>query len=490
MTDQQDTPYADAVKAFAQKHVTRMSTPGHQVSHQAHPDLIEFFGQDVMELDVMPLVTGIDQGAYPTPYDEALLLAAQAWGARRTWFLTNGASQGNLTACVALASFGTTGDSSGTLVVQRSVHSSVVDGLALSGLDVEFVFPSLDEALGIANGVTPEALDTAIGNAHNPVAAYVVTPSYFGACADVAGLAEVAHRHGIPLIVDEAWGAHFGFHRGYPINAIRLGADVAISSTHKLGGSLGQSAMLHLAEGPYADDLEPLLDRAFKSMQSTSASSLLLASLDLARHSLVTQDPRVIERSLEAIGNIRQEITRRGRFEDVGPALMRYPDVIGLDPMRISINTAIGGISGHEARSILFNDYGIICEMATHSTLVLLIGSGVVPYVAEIVQALHSLPNRYTIENHALTLPRPGQRWTSVRDAYFAPTEVISAENSIGRVSADSVAAYPPGIPNLLPGELITFETVAFLQATIKQPFGHVRGGSSTDMSTFRVVKD
>ena len=214
------------------------------------------------------------------PLARSLELAAQAWGSRRTWFLSNGSSQGNLVCGLAVAGLG------GSLVAQRSVHSSVVDALAMSGLEATFVTPDIDSRLGILHTLTPQALDEALTASPDAAAAIVVTPSYFGACADVEALVAVAHSHDVALVVDEAWGAHLGFHPDLPTNAARLGADLVVSSMHKLGGSLGQTALIHLGHGPYADRLEPLVDRAMRSMRSTSESTLLLASLDLARRQL------------------------------------------------------------------------------------------------------------------------------------------------------------------------------------------------------------
>lgn len=480
--DHSQTPYADAVRAYANRNWEHLSTPGHQSSAVSHPALLEFFGKDIIDADVQPLVDEIDYGTYPTPQDVSLALAADAWGAKRTWWLTNGASQGNLIATLTLANLGD------SIVLQRNVHSSVIDGLAMSGLDASFVYPSVDTDLGVSSGITPQALEKALAQATNPVAAYVVTPSYFGAVSDVAALAEVAHSHNVPLVVDEAWGAHFGFHPELPVNAVRLGADLVISSTHKLAGSLTQSAMLHLGHGQFADRLEPLIERAYRSMQSTSASALLMASLDLARKDLMVADPDALAASIHAVDQIREGIATRGRFSDIAADLMTYDDVIAIDPMRISLNTRIGGISGHEARAILFHEHAVHCEMATDSTLVMLIGAGALPDVERVLTALHALPNRDLAQANPLQLPPPGQRRTRVRDAYFNRTEVVAATAAVGRISADAVAAYPPGIPNLLPGEEITQETVEFLQATIAAPFGHVRGGAATDMSAFRVV--
>lgn len=484
---QDQTPYADAIKSYAKRRYAKFATPGFQLDSNwqssAQPELIDFFGADLLAMDVQPLIDGIDYGTYPTPLDQSLELAAQAWGAKRTWFLANGASMGNLTACLAISNFGQ------NIVVQRSMHSSVIDGLALSGLVADFVFPSVDAELGIANGVSAIDLERALSECPNPVAAYIVTPSYFGAVSDVAQLAKVAHSFNVPLIVDEAWGAHFGFHPRLPTNAIRLGADLVVSSTHKLAGSISQTAMLHLGHGEHAAKLEPFVERAFRSMQSTSVNSLFLAALDIARKQLAVNGLQTIGNSIELANKIRTGIKSGGRFVDAADQISTHPDVLTTDPLRITINTKIGNISGYSARSILFNEHNVHCEMATDHTLVALIGAGATPEVEKFLTALHKLPQTQLATKDNVSLPKPGQRKLSVRQAYFGQTELVPASSAVGRISADSAAAYPPGIPNLLPGEIITQENIDFLQATVKAPFGHVRGGASKDMTIFRVVR-
>lgn len=485
--DQNQTPYADAIKNYAQRRYAKFATPGFQLDSArqstGQPELVDFFGADLLAMDVQPLIDGIDYGTYPTPLDQSLELAAQAWGAKRTWFLANGASMGNLTACLAISNFGQ------NIVVQRSMHSSVIDGLAIAGLVADFVFPSVDPQLGIANGVSAADLEIALSNCKNPIAAYIVTPSYFGAVADVAALANVAHRFNVPLIVDEAWGAHFGFHSRLPTNAIRLGADLVISSTHKLAGSVSQTAMLHLGHSEHAAKLEPFVERAFRSMQSTSVNSLLLAALDITRRQLVVNGEQTIGKSIELVNEIRAGIKSGKRFLDAANQISTHPDVLTTDPLRITINTSVGNISGYAARSILFHEHAVHCEMATDHTLVALVGAGATPEVEKFLIALHSLPEQDLTATKVTALPKPGQRELPVRQAYFGDTELVSANLAVGRISADSAAAYPPGIPNLLPGEVITQENIDFLQATVAAPFGHVRGGASKDMSVFRVVR-
>ena len=239
--DQDQAPYSDALRALASRDSIKLMVPGHGGTDAGTSDLLtDFIGEKAVSLDVPMLLEGIDLED-DSPFADSLALAADAWGARRTWFLTNGASQANRTVALAIAGLGE------NVIAQRSAHSSFSDGVVLAGLHSSYVLPSVDSSNGIAHGVSAASLDAAMSLAEcegRPAsAAYIVSPSYFGSVADVHGLSEVAHAHGAPLIVDGAWGPHFGFHPSLPESPARLGADLVVSSTHKLAGSLTQSAM-------------------------------------------------------------------------------------------------------------------------------------------------------------------------------------------------------------------------------------------------------
>src|SRR5262245_18364006 len=202
---QDSTPYVDALLAYAERDPGRFQVPGHKGGAGADPALRRLVGDTGLRNDVPSVTEGVDIGPEPTPFQQSQILAAEAWGARRTWFLVNGASQGNHAACLALAHIGD------RVVVQRNVHSSVIDGMVMSGLRPSFVAPELDPELGIAHCLTPVSLAAGIDAAPDAVAAMVVSPTYFGACADLEGLAAAAHDRGLPLVADEAWGAHLHF---------------------------------------------------------------------------------------------------------------------------------------------------------------------------------------------------------------------------------------------------------------------------------------
>jgi len=478
------TPYASAVRDYSAAHHVRFHLPGHGGGTAGPTAMDEFFGGRLAELDLMPMIHGIDLGEEPTPFERSRRLAAEAWGARRTWFLANGASQGNLMAIMALRALGE------TLLVQRSVHSSAIDGLMMAGMRARFIAPFVDAELGAAQAVTSEAVAAELGRLATigelPAAVFLVSPSYFGFVTDIAAVAEVVHAAGIPLIVDEAWGSHLGFHSQLPQGSLAHGADLVISSTHKLGGSLTQSAMLHLGHGPWAERLEQSIDRVKHSLQSTSESAVLLASLDLARRALAT-GRNGLGRSIAMADRIRDAVRSDGRFTVASDRFSSQAGWGGTDPLRIVIDTRSGGIGGHLARTLLQRDSGVLVELATENAVVALIGAE--PDEGALLDALRDLPRLDDLPGTvAPVLPGWGPERMSIRGAYFAPTVVVPVELAVGRVSADSLAAYPPGIPNVLPGEEILPETIELLRAVAASPSGHVRGAVDASLNSMRVV--
>ncbi|MGO3147335.1 MAG: aminotransferase class I/II-fold pyridoxal phosphate-dependent enzyme [Leucobacter sp.] len=498
---QRDAPYASALERFADAHPQSLMVPGHGCTPDAGgAHLAQLFGDRLVQLDVPLMLDGIDLGS-DSPLVHAQRLAAEAWGARRTWFLTNGASQGNRTAAFAVRGLGE------RVLMQRSSHSSFTDGVLLAGLIPAFVAPSVDHDHGIAHGLTPEVLADALaaevegGRAVQSV--YVVSPSYFGSTADVAGLARVAHSHGAALIVDGAWGAHFGFHDDLPESPARLGADLVISSTHKLAGSLTQSAMLHLGDTEFADQLEPLVARSYTMTSSTSASAILMGSLDAARHALMNNHGE-IEQAIRLSDEFRDRLRASDYYSVISDDFDRFPDIVATDPLRVPIDVSKLGQSGHWVRDRVIAEHGVYFEMSTATTIVAVIGALAAPSLDRVMAALEEVAAEATSLREAAELagsgavsvpafpelPEAGTLRMLPRSAYFAESILVTAHQAIGQISADTLAAYPPGIPNLVPGEEITEETVSFLQAVASSPTGFVRGAADPLVATFRVVRD
>jgi arginine decarboxylase len=487
--DQPTAPYLDAVVAYGFRGSTRFHVPGHKGGAGADPGLRSAIGVPALGLDVPQDIEGIDLGPSPTPYERAEALAAEAYGAARTWFLTNGATQGNHALALALTPLGA------HAVVQRNSHASVIDGMVLSGGVPHYVAPTYDEELGMAHGVTPDALADALERAGReaPVgSAFIVSPTYYGLAADVAGCAQAAHAAGAALVVDQSWGPHLGFHPGVPASALALGADAVLTSTHKIVGSLTQSAMLHLGTTGRIDPAA--VARVVRLMRSTSPSSLLMASLDAARRQLAIHGEALLDRTLAASARARVAIDAVPGCRVVGEGLVGAPGVAGWDPMRIVIDVRGTGCTGYEVAGALRAAFDVQVELATHATLVLVLGIG--QPVEDLERFTHDLASTVA------RIARPGavselarspaalvnEVAATPREAFLGATEVVDVDEAGGRISAESIAGYPPGIPALLPGERITPELVAYLHG-LTAAGARLHGASDPAFRTVTVLR-
>jgi arginine decarboxylase len=484
---QAGTPYLDALLAFAARDPGRFHVPGHKGGVGADPGLVDAIGREALALDIPALNWGIDVGEEPTPFIAAQQLAADAWEARRTWWLVNGASQGNH---VALLTLGHRGQ---RVVTQRNAHSSTIDALIMSGLRPTFVAPELDQELFIAHCMTPEALERALDETPDAAGATVVSPTYFGAMADVAGLAGVAHARGVPLVVDEAWGAHLPFHEDLPAHALTLGADLVISSTHKIVGSLTQSAMIHLGHGDLIE--EGVVDRCVTLVESTSPNALLLASLDTARRSAATDGRELLGETLAALEGTRAAVREIPGLDVLDERLAGSAGVFDYDPLRLAIDVRGTTASGYELARLLREQDDVIVELAGENVLVAVFGMGedagassarLLAALRNAVETVSAQPAGRPLE--AFAPPPPwGELVMTPREAFLGPQEVVPAREAVGRVSAESLAAYPPGIPNVLPGERLTAETLDYIEATLELG-GSLRGASDRALRTLRVA--
>ena len=489
MADQDRAPYLEALRAHAALDPERLYVPGHKGGAAADPELAEALGLPALALDIPALTPGVDVGPPdPTPFEQAQALAAEAWGAQRSWFLVNGASQANHVALLALAHAGD------RVVVQRNAHSSTVDGCILAGLTPFFVSPEVDPELGIAHCLAPETLDRALAEHPDAVGATAVSPTYFGAVADVGALAEVAHAHGVPLVVDEAWGAHLAFHEDLPAHALSLGADVVVSSTHKIVGSLTQSAMVHLGHGRLVDP--SVMDRAVTLVESTSPNGLLFASLDAARRQAATRGRELLDETIPAMAELRAAVREIPGLAVLDESIVGSPGVFAYDPLRLAIDVRGTGASGYALSAALRERSQVFCELAGENVIVAVFGMAeqarpqgerLVAALADAVAQVGASGDR---EREEFAAPPPwGELAISPREAFLGPQEAVPVAEAAGRIAAESLAAYPPGIPNVLPGERLTRETLDYIEATLDLG-GSLRGASDRGLQTVRVVRE
>jgi arginine decarboxylase len=486
-TEQDETPYLDAIVEYAERHPGRFHVPGHKGGSGADPAAIDALGQAAFDRDVPAGIEGIDVGP-DSPFQRAQRLAAKAWGARRSWFLINGASQGNHATCLALRHAGR------SVVVQRNAHSSTIDGIILAGLEPTFVAPELDDDLGVAHCLTPQSLAEALDRSPEAVAALTVSPTYFGAVADVAGLAQVCHERSLPLVVDEAWGSHLHFSPLLPASALDCDADLVLSSVHKLLGSLTQSAILHLGQSGLID--EDVVDRCVTLTESTSPSALLTASLDAARRYAAIKGAELLAETLAGVERARAEVQRIAGLDVLDARLVGRPGVYGWDPLRLAVDVRATGSTGTRLASMMRELDDINLELVSENVVVAAFGMGedaersAARFVGALRRAVETLGAEEQVPKRPFTPPPPwGSLEAPPREAFFGPQEVVPFDEAVGRVAAESLAAYPPGIPNVLPGERLTQETVDYIHEVVEHG-GWVRGAVDRSLRTIRVVSE
>lgn len=464
----------------------RFHVPGHKGGFGADAKLREYLPA-ALRYDIPRDMHEIDVGPYPTPADQAELLAAEAFGAQQTWFLTNGATQGNHALTLALAPLGA------RVIVQRNSHGSVVDGLVLSGGLPEFIAPPIDPDLGLAHGVLPETLEAQLKETPDARAIFIVSPTYYGTCADIATLAKIAHDHGIPLIVDQSWGSHFGFHHKLPESALALGADAVLTSIHKTTGSFTQSAMLHVAKNSLVNP--DMVDRAVRLVRSTSPSALLLVSLDAARRNIAVNGFDLLERTIDAVDGAIERLSAIPGISVVGEGLRGHTGVHDTDLLRIVLDTRETGESGFVMADALREHSDLSTEMATDTVVVFVIGISEDPaqldaLVEAVADAAGKIqPRREPATPIDTSASFRAELAASPREAFLAATDVISMSDAVGRICGESIAIYPPGIPALLPGERITEAIVAHLQEQVSQG-ARLHGASDPELRTIHVLPE
>ena len=499
--NQARTPLLSTLISTSQQDVS-FHVPGHKRgSHGSTLDLFaNTIGQDPLRYDLTE-VPGLDMLSSPSGViDEAQRLAAEAFGSIQTWFLVNGSTSGILASIMAVCVSGGPQD---VILVARNCHLSAFSSFVLSGCTPRWVEPEVDEAFGVALGISPSLLEqrlkeeTALSlkNGSKIRAVLVVSPSYFGTVSDIKGLARLCHQYDLPLIVDEAHGAHFSpkqdLPSAIPRSAISLGADVSIQSTHKTLSAMTQAAMLHLGSNRVDHNR---ISNSLRTIQSSSPSYILMASLDAARALFVSNG--FMSNQIEFASYLRQEL-----IQIPGIDLMGESNGYRHDPLRITIKVSRLGINGFQALEWLEQHHSVIVELATFSVLVCALGPGTNRGHCEaLIEAVRHLSSSFSKGTVDRSSPLPTSksnsnqttRETSIarrtpREAFFSSNERVRVNVSIGRSSAELLCPYPPGVPVLFPGEEITREAIGSLRLALEMG-GSITGASDKTLQTILVL--
>jgi arginine decarboxylase len=470
------TPFYDALKNYVWMAKDQWHTPGHSSgeSLRGSPwvnDFYEFMGEHVFDADLSVSVPMLDSLMEPTGViAEAQAMAAKAFGAKRTFFATNGTSTANKVIFQTLIAPGE------KLILDRNCHKSVHHGVVLSGARPVYLDSALNKKYGLYGPVPKKVLLNNIKKHPDAQALILTSCTYDGLRYDLAPIVEAAHKHGIKVIVDEAWYGFARFHPEFRPTALDAGADYATQSTHKVLSAFSQASMIHVNDPGFR---EHLFRENFNMHTSTSPQYGLIASLDVARKQSVMEGFKLLSRTLELTAEVKKlvnstKVFRVLELEDLLPEEVRH-DGIRLDPTKVTIDISGCGYTVDDLQKVLFERYNIQTEKSTFNTLTLLLTIGTTrSKVSRLYDALMRIaregrPPRRLVQSPEI--PAFTKLIFLPRDAYYCGGELLPVFDErervnrrlAGRVCADQIVPYPPGIPVLVPGQLITRDVAEYV---------------------------
>jgi arginine decarboxylase len=453
--DQRNAPIHEALKKHRSDRIVHFDVPGHK-GGRGNKELTDFLGEKCLQVDVNSMKP-VDNLNHPVSViKDAQQLAAEAFGANRCFFIVNGTTAAVqamvLSACKA-------GEK---ILMPRNVHISAINALILSGAIPVYIDPGINNRLGIALGMSIADIKKGMDEHPDARAILVNNPTYYGICSNLKEIVELAHSRGMLVLVDEAHGTHFYFGDNLPVSAMKAGADMASISMHKTGGSLTQSSLLLCGKNVNSDYVRQIIGLT----QTTSASYLLLSSLDLARKNLSLNGREIFSKTVDYAEYARREINSLGGYYAFSRELVDFDCIYDFDLTKLSVNTREIGLAGVEVYDILRDDYGIQVEFGDLGNILAIVSAGDrAMEIERLVSALYEIKRLYGKESAKmfdLNYINPSVVYTPQK-AFYSDKKNISLKDSKGRVSGEFVMAYPPGIPVLAPGERITGEIIDYI---------------------------
>lgn len=485
--DQTRMPFLETLLREKNQSPISFHMPGHKGTKTPHPLLLEYFGGNLYSADLVEMNPNIDYLHSPKgTLLEAQQLAAAAYGADHTFFLINGSTVGNMAAIMA-----TTGPNK-KIIMPRASHRSVYGAVVLSGAIPIYIEPDYHPDIEFPLAVNIKTIEKLLKQHPDTVAIHLTSPNYYGVLSDIASICQLAHAHGVALLIDEAHGSHFGFHSDFPQSAISLKADIIVQSTHKTQGSLTQSAMLHLNENGFVNRAR--VAQILSLLQSSSPSSILLASLDATRMQMATEGRERLSNAVLLSRKARSAIRLMHGLWCYGEELVGANHIFAIDPNKLIVRVSSTGLSGFQVAAILRHQHGIEVEFADLKHIIFSVTiADTESTVDRLLNALGSLSEqKHQILNDDTSAIEPPADLPHVaialRDAYFAAsTRTVPLNEAIGNVMAENIIPYPPGIPLLVPGEIIEQHHLAYISHLIKKG-SNIVGMEDASLQTVRVV--
>ena len=454
--DQSRAPVFEALSEYRENRIVSFDVPGHKQG-KGNPELTEFLGRQCMSVDVNSMKP-LDNLIHPVSViKEAEELMADAFGAANAFFMVNG------TSCAVQAMVMSVCKRGDKIIMPRNVHRSSINALIVCGAVPVYVNPGVNKQLGIPLGMSVASVKRAVEENPDAKAIIVNNPTYYGVCSNLREIVRIAHKAGMKVLVDEAHGTHFYFGDYMPLSAMSVGADMAAVSMHKTGGSLTQSSALLLGK-----DVNPGYVRQIINLtQTTSASYLLMSSLDISRKNLALNGKQIFEKVTSLASYGIREINKLGGLYAFSRELINGDDVFDFDPTKISVHTRDIGLAGIEVYDILRDRYDIQIEFGDIGNILAIVSVGdKILNVERLISALYEIKRLYKkdpagmLENEYIE-PKV---ICSPQEAFYSNKKQLPLNEAQGQVCAEFVMCYPPGIPILAPGELITKEALEYIK--------------------------
>ncbi|KZB79315.1 aminotransferase class I/II-fold pyridoxal phosphate-dependent enzyme [Amycolatopsis regifaucium] len=459
--DHRKAPVLEALREYRDRGFVPFNAPGHKQGRGVDPRVLEVVGPDVFASDVIALNGLDDRLMRAGVLAEAQKLMADAVSAEHTFFSTCGSSLSVKSAMLSVAG------PHEKLLVPRHAHKSVIAGLIISGVCPVWVRPRWDTEQHLTHPPGPQEFAAAFEDEPEAKGALMVTPTDYGTCGDIRAVADACHDRGIPLIVDEAWGAHLPFHDDLPPWAMDAGADVCVTSVHKMGAAVEQSSVFHLQ----GDRVDPNVLKAREDLLgTTSPSSLVYATLDGWRRQMALQGKELLAAALKLVSSVRQSVAEIGGLrvlhdEFLGPRLAD-----SVDPLKVVMDVRDLGISGYQAADWLREHRDVTVGLSDHRRIVAQFNHSDDEKTATVLlDALEALTEADLPAPPEVRIPDPAdfELETAMlpRDAFFGPAEQVAADRAVGRICAEMITPYPPGAPAVLPGEVLTEPILDYLRS-------------------------
>ncbi len=458
---QDRAPVMEALEKMKRMRIVPFDVPGHKRG-RGNPELMDFLGEKCLSVDVNSMKM-LDNLCHPvSAIRDAEILAADAFGAAHAFFMVGGTTSAVQAMVMSACKRGD------KLIMPRNVHRSAINALILCGAVPIYVNPQMDHELGISLGMELKDVEAAIRENPDAKAVLVNNPTYYGICSDIKAIVKLAHEHGMMVLADEAHGTHFYFNDKLPIGAMNAGADMAAISMHKSGGSLTQSSMLLI--GP--DVHEGYVHQIINLTQTTSGSYLLMSSLDISRRRLALYGQEIFDRVIDLVEYARDEINTIGDFYAYSKEMINGSSIYDFDITKLSIFTRPVGLAGIEVYDILRDEYDIQTEFGDIANILAYVSIGDRPKDMErLVAALSEIKRNY--RKNATGMLKAEYISPKVisppQEAFYGRKESLPIEETAGRVCSEFVMCYPPGIPILAPGELITPEILEYIRYAKKK---------------------